>query len=74
LLKVVNHLFCVIWGFSTFNSLANEELSGANLKKLREIRDDQPTSRKLKIDKAATIDSMEPFVKAIYVGDQPLTL
>ena len=30
------------------------------------IRDDQPTSRKLKIDMAAPINGMEPFVRAIY--------
>ena len=40
------------------------------------IRDDQPTSRKLKIDMAAPINGMEPFVRAIYVyfleGDGPM--
>ena len=74
LFEVVNHLFCSFGDLAPF--LANEELSGSNLKKLREIMDDQPTNRKLKIEMAVTIDGMEPFVKVTYFleGDGPLAL
>ena len=74
LFEVVNHLFCSFGDLAPF--LENEELSGANLKRLREIMDDQPTQRKLKIEMAVTIDGMEPFVKATYFleGDGPLAL
>ena len=70
---MVNHLFCSFGDLAPF--LDNEELSGDNLKKLREIVDDQPTSRKLKTEMAVAIDGMEPFVKATYVleGDATQT-
>ena len=43
--------------------LSNDDLSGANVKEIQEIISDQPTSRKLKMEMAITIDGMEPFVK-----------
>ena len=43
--------------------LSNDDLSGANVKKIQEIISDQPTSRKLKMEIVITIDGMEPFVK-----------
>ena len=39
MVEVVNRLFCLFGDVASF--LDNEELLGANLKKLREIMDDQ---------------------------------
>ena len=43
---------------------------------LLEILEDLPSSRKLQIKLAVTVDAGEPFVKGIYVleGDGPLVL
>ena len=74
LFEVVNHLFCSFGDIAPF--LESKELSGANVKRLRKIMDDQPTQRKQKIEMAVTIDGMEPFVKATYFleGDGPQAL
>ncbi len=46
--------------------LEDEDISPANAAKLRAILDDPAKKRKLKIELAATVDCMEPFVKATY--------
>lgn len=56
-----------------FPFLKNSELP-ATARKLLEIIEDSPSLRKLKIEIAITVDTMEPFVKATYnlEGDGPL--
>ena len=72
--EVIYHLFCAFGDLSPF--LDNEEVAGANSSKLREIVNDPAKNRKLKMEMAATVDAMEPFVKATYFleGDGPLAL
>ena len=54
----------------TFNDvstlLVNEDISPANARKLQSILSDTAKTRKLKMELAATVDCMEPFVKATY--------
>ena len=47
--------------------LDNEELSGANTKKPREIMDDEATNRKLKIEITVTFVPLEPCTKAQHI-------
>ena len=56
--------------------LCNSDLPPVTTGKLLKIIDDKPACRKLKMELTATIDSMEPFVKATYAleGDGPLAL
>ena len=51
-------------------------MPSATTRKLLSIVDDAASLRKLKIELAATVDAMEPFVKATYdlEGDGPLIL
>ena len=71
LIKQVHDLFVDISSF-----LRNDELPSATTRKLLSIIDDAASLRKLKIELAATVDAMEPFVKATYdlEGDGPLIL
>lgn len=46
--------------------LEDEDISPANANKLRAILCDSAKTRKLKMELAATVDCMEPFVKATY--------
>ena len=48
------------------NMLEEDDISPANASKLRAILEDAPKTRKLKMELAVTVDSMEPFVKATY--------
>lgn len=59
---------------STF--LNNDSLPPTSSRKLLDILNDLPKSRKLKTELAITVDSMESFVKATYVleGDSALAL
>ena len=56
--------------------LTNDELPPTTTRKLLAIVNDVTSLRKLKIELAVTVDSMEPFVKATYAleGDGPLVL
>ena len=56
--------------------LHDSDLPPATTGKLLQILDDEPTCRKLKMELAIVVDSMEPFVKATYSleGDGPLVL
>ena len=58
------------------NLLQDEDISPVNASKLRAILNDDPKTRKLKMELAATVDYMEPFVKATYTleGDGFLAL
>ena len=49
-----------------FTLLEDEDISPANANKLRAILSDAAKTRKLKIELAATVDCMEPFVKTTY--------
>ena len=55
---------------STFGDVSNlledDDISRANASKLRTILTDTSKTRKLKMELAATVDCMEPFVKATY--------
>ena len=54
-------------------SLENEDLSPSNSSKLCEILNHPAKCRKLKMELAVTVDTMEPFVKATYyLGDEAL--
>ena len=46
--------------------LEDDDISSANASKLRTILTDASKTRKLKMELAATVDCMEPFVKATY--------
>ena len=46
--------------------IEDEDISPANASKLRAILSDSAKTRKLKMELAATVDCMEPFVKATY--------
>ena len=62
---------------NTFGAfLHGSDLPPATTGKLLKILDDEPTCRKLKMELAIVVDSMEPFVKATYSleGDGPLVL
>ena len=54
----------------------SDDIPPATSNKLLDILNDLPTQRRLKIELAITMDSMEPFVKACYMlqGDGPLAL
>ena len=53
-----------------------DDLPPATSTKLLQVLDDPAKTRKLKIEVATTVDTMEPFVKATYKleGDGPLSL
>ena len=46
--------------------LKDEDISPANTNKIRAVLCDGAKTRKLKMELAATVDCMEPFVKATY--------
>ena len=55
---------------STFGDVSNllehDDISPANASKLRAILTDASKTRNLKLELAATVDCMEPFVKAMF--------
>jgi len=71
LIKQVHNLFPDVCTF-----LRNDELPSTTSRKLLKIIEDVASLRKLKIELAITVDTMEPFVKTTYdlEGDGPLVL
>ena len=56
--------------------ISNPELPATTTAKMKDILNNPANSRKLKIELAVTVDSMDPFVRATYYleGDGPLSL
>ena len=56
--------------------ISNQELPATTTTKVKDIINNPAKSRKLKIELAVTVDSMDPFIKATYCleGDGPLSL
>ena len=72
--EVIKQVFVMFPDICTF--LTTEELPPTTTRKLLAIVNDRAAFRKLKIELAITVDSMEPFVKATcdLEGDGPLVL